>query len=317
MSADFWSGYVSGAIGILVGNPLDIVKTQLQAGDIKPKSHSPLPSQISQTQTPESSPSHVAKVQHLSSWARGAAAPILGYGALNALLFVTYNRSLALLSPDHAALPDQTPAWSIWTAGALGGLATFVVSAPTELVKCRAQVSKPGISSLEIARDLWQRGGLRGVYLGGGITSMRDAVGYGFYFWSYELSKRAVSSENDGANEQALKVLLCGGLAGVVTWASIFPLDVIKTRVQTWDISPSSLVSAPGNVAQPLLGSDGAPGTRTNSAARPTEDEALDVVLTDCAGLRMDDEVDDPLRTATYTICITRVDTGIGLDIKL
>ena len=30
-----------------------------------------------------------------------------------------------------------------------------------------------------------------------------------------------------------MKVLLCGGLAGVITWASIFPLDVIKTRVQT------------------------------------------------------------------------------------
>lgn len=30
-----------------------------------------------------------------------------------------------------------------------------------------------------------------------------------------------------------MKVLLCGGLAGVVTWASIFPLDVVKTRVQT------------------------------------------------------------------------------------
>lgn len=26
---------------------------------------------------------------------------------------------------------------------------------------------------------------------------------------------------------------MCGGLAGVITWASIFPLDVIKTRVQT------------------------------------------------------------------------------------
>src|SRR4051794_27437305 len=30
-----------------------------------------------------------------------------------------------------------------------------------------------------------------------------------------------------------MKVLLCGGLAGVITWASIFPLDVVKTRVQT------------------------------------------------------------------------------------
>jgi solute carrier family 25 carnitine/acylcarnitine transporter 20/29 len=30
-----------------------------------------------------------------------------------------------------------------------------------------------------------------------------------------------------------MKVLLCGGLAGIVTWATIFPLDVVKTRVQT------------------------------------------------------------------------------------
>lgn len=32
MSADFWAGYVSGAVGILIGNPLDLVKTRLQAG---------------------------------------------------------------------------------------------------------------------------------------------------------------------------------------------------------------------------------------------------------------------------------------------
>lgn len=52
-------------------------------------------------------------------------------------------------------------------------------------------------------------------------------------FWSYEWSKQAWTSPDDSDREAAMKVLLCGGLAGVITWASIFPLDVIKTRVQT------------------------------------------------------------------------------------
>ena len=36
MSADFWAGYLSGAAGILIGNPLDLVKTRLQAGNAGP-----------------------------------------------------------------------------------------------------------------------------------------------------------------------------------------------------------------------------------------------------------------------------------------
>ncbi|CAK3908018.1 Hypothetical predicted protein [Lecanosticta acicola] len=191
MSADFWSGYVSGAIGILVGNPLDIIKTKLQSGSAKSAPEGPITrsgtdprASPSASLSENSPPSPVAQhkpTQRWASFARGAAAPILGYGALNALLFVSYNRSLALLSTGNLNEPPETPsAWSIWTAGALGGLATFFVSAPTELIKCRAQVSNPPRSSLQIARELWKAAGLRGLYMGGAVTSIRDAVGYGF-----------------------------------------------------------------------------------------------------------------------------------------
>jgi len=37
MSADFWAGYVSGAAGIIIGNPLDLIKTRLQAGTFTPR----------------------------------------------------------------------------------------------------------------------------------------------------------------------------------------------------------------------------------------------------------------------------------------
>ncbi|KAF2769510.1 mitochondrial carrier [Teratosphaeria nubilosa] len=245
MAADFWAGYLSGAIGILVGNPLDIIKTRLQAGSAH--TPSPLPS------NPSTSPAAPSLPKKWTSFARGAAAPILGYGALNALLFMTYNRSLGLLTTgDPNSWPEKPPFWGIWVAGALGGFATFVVSAPTELVKCRAQVSNPSRSSWDVTKEIWQRGGLRGLYLGGGITSLRDAVGYGFYFWSYEFAKNGLTFENKSQNQQALKVLFCGGLAGVITWASVFPLDVIKTRYQTWDLKSTSTAAAI-NEAQPLI----------------------------------------------------------------
>jgi solute carrier family 25 carnitine/acylcarnitine transporter 20/29 len=44
-------------------------------------------------------------------------------------------------------------------------------------------------------------------------------------FLSYEWSKQALTSPDDTDRQTAVKVLLCGGLAGIVTWATIFPLD--------------------------------------------------------------------------------------------
>lgn len=46
-----------------------------------------------------------------------------------------------------------------------------------------------------------------------------------------------MTSNDDGSHQAALKILLCGGIAGVVTWGSVFPLDVIKTRLQAQTIA--------------------------------------------------------------------------------
>ncbi|KKK21165.1 hypothetical protein P175DRAFT_0443933 [Aspergillus ochraceoroseus IBT 24754] len=227
MSSDFWAGYISGAIGIIIGNPLDLLKVRLQA---------------SRATDGVVSPRQLGQFETASSLVRGAAAPILGYGALNALLFVAYNRSLMILDPSitDPTNPSNCALYKLWLAGAVGGVASWTVSSPTEFIKCRAQLdARPGVSSWTIAKDIIRNHGWRGLYYAGGITCARDSIGYGFYFWSYEYCKRLMSSGDDeSSNYLAMKVLLCGGIAGIVTWASVFPLDVIKTRLQASTIEP-------------------------------------------------------------------------------
>ncbi|EAA30537.1 solute carrier family 25 protein [Neurospora crassa OR74A] len=334
MSADFWAGYVSGAIGIVIGNPLDILKVRLQAGGGSSSSSSSSSSSLLPTPIPNSTPSPppsaaaaaaaaaaapptTSGTPSTTSWIRpflrGTAAPVLGYGALNALLFVSYNRTESAINHFvfgiDPSLPLQTGVnlWSTWIAGAVGGLATWVVSTPTELIKCRVQLAaeeqqqqqqqqgqqgsrrgtiqgssssssrrrrRGGIgivgtekkgsssSSWQVTKHVLRTQGIKGLYFGGAVTALRDSIGYGFYFWSYELSSRwmvaaaAASSSSSSSSSssqaggiltsEATRVLLCGGLAGIITWASIFPLDVIKTRVQTQGILPLPLASGSG-----------------------------------------------------------------------
>lgn len=240
MSADFCASYASGAVGICIGNRLDILKTELQAGN--------------RIFTSPALPAQEARFKRFSNLFRGAAAPILGYGALNSILFVTYNRSLKTMEPsifDPTKLAG-VDLGKIWLAGAVGGLACWVVSAPSELIKCRTQLKVDGrASTYGTLINVLKQQGIRGLYLGGTITSIRDSFGYAWYFWSYELSKRILLSRQPDpfAEPKAYDVLIAGGIAGVVTWASVFPLDVVKTRVQT----QSQVIDA---ATAPLLGQE-------------------------------------------------------------
>lgn len=142
---------------------------------------------------------------------------------------MSYNRVNNFLNTGNSAVPAL---WMTFLAGTIAGLPTWVVNTPTELIKCRTQLSSPPASTYAVTKDILKKSGIRGLYFGGGVTILRDSLGYGFYFWTYEFLTRLMASELRGSDgHEAVKVLLCGGLAGVVSWGSIFPLDVIKTKV--------------------------------------------------------------------------------------
>ncbi|KAG0230350.1 hypothetical protein BGW42_001022 [Actinomortierella wolfii] len=158
-------------------------------------------------------------------------------------------RALESFSPPSSPTELQ-PLSHVFTAGFVAGVACFLVSTPTELVKCRAQIMASKLDqtlplhtqrallsesgSWNVAKDVVRRFGIRGLYQGGWVTILRDAPGYGVYFLGYEWLKRVLdvpNGETGGIN--TWKLLFAGGVAGTLSWASIYPLDVIKTRLQT------------------------------------------------------------------------------------
>ncbi|KAF3155064.1 hypothetical protein TWF225_008358 [Orbilia oligospora] len=270
--ADFIASSIAGSAAIVLGNPIDVIKVRLQTG-------------ITNTR------STAARFETWTSLFRGAAAPVLGNGALTALLFVGYNRTLEYLESTPYQQIKSPSLANVWLAGAASGLACFIISAPTEVIKCRAQIypshlhdiatrgtsTTSGIqspsgtrnapSSWRVARQVFATSGVKGLYHGGVITSLRDSIGYGWYFWAYEATKNALGLESEMATS-----LVAGGIAGCVTWASIYPFDVVKTRVQTQSLVGPVINGGSCGERDGLLGGNGGGG----GAARRYEMGAWD-----------------------------------------
>jgi solute carrier family 25 carnitine/acylcarnitine transporter 20/29 len=73
--------------------------------------------------------------------------------------------------------------------------------------------------------------GLKGLFRGLNITILRDSSSYGFYFLSFEYLRR--KGKQNGIDNQIFVDLVCGGIAGSLSWFLIMPFDVVKSRIQS------------------------------------------------------------------------------------
>jgi len=164
---------------------------------------------------------------------KGALAPIAAAGPRSACIFAGYD--LALRLRGGSAVSDHA------LAGAAGGVFAVPITNPMELIKCRAQVTAGGSATstlaveLRICTRLLQREGVGGLACGLPLTLARDAVYRGVYFATYEVVARAMhGSRGAGRSARPMHVsLLAGGMAGVVAWFPVYPVDVLKTHWQT------------------------------------------------------------------------------------
>mgnify|MGYP000660451641 CR=1 FL=1 len=108
---------------------------------------------------------------------------------------------------------------------------------PTEILKCRAQVSREGVQYRTIIAEILETEGTMGFYRGFAPLVLRDVPAWGAYFWAYEFLKvktGIAKTENDGSpltKQQLAMKVVCGGLSGQFSWIVSYPFDIIKTTI--------------------------------------------------------------------------------------
>ncbi|KAF0692193.1 Aste57867_16706 [Aphanomyces stellatus] len=213
----FAAGCVGGVMGIIVGQPFDTIKVRLQT-------HS----------THYTGPMHCARhtLHHegVRGLFKGLLSPLVGSVPINAIVFGVYGSTLDMLDPRPAPALS-----SVFNAGCIAGFLQSFVVCPTDLVKCQLQVQdgfangrRNFANPLDCMRYLSHHGGgAKGLFQGLRVTLLRDTGSYGVYFGVYEGMRRWFASDSTPS------LLVAGGLAGVVSWTIVYPIDVVKSVIQT------------------------------------------------------------------------------------
>ena len=147
---------------------------------------------------------------------------------------------------------DQYSVAQISAAGFFSAIPMTLITAPFERVKVLLQIQgqkqlapgeKPKYSGgMDVVKQLYKEGGVKSVFRGSAMTLARDGPGSAAYFATYEIIKRKLTPKNpDGTPGQLslTAVMAAGGAAGVAMWIPVFPIDTIKSRLQSAEGRPT------------------------------------------------------------------------------
>jgi len=211
------AGAAAGGVGIIVGQPFDTLKVRMQ---IASGNHEGVAKQASER-----------GLKAIFSMYRGIVPPMMTSGFVSSLNFGGFElvrRSL------HDRSKGIDPLYVHWLAGCGGALPVTLITCPIVLVKIQQQSAHKSVSIINCVRELTREAGIRGLYRGFGLHALLEGYGRGWYMLAYETSKRALNADYASGKRHDLPIearMAAGAVAGVVGWLSIYPLDVLRSRI--------------------------------------------------------------------------------------
>ncbi|KAG7192541.1 Mitochondrial carrier protein ymc2 [Scheffersomyces spartinae] len=224
---DLFAGTIGGISQVLVGQPFDTVKVRLQSAP--EGTYSGALDVIKQ----------LIKNEGFRGFYKGTLTPLVGVGACVSVQFSV--NEFMKRHYDDKLNGKPLSLGQFFNCGAVAGFANGCLASPIEHIRIRLQTQtgnqKLFNGPLDCAKKLYQTNGLvHGIYRGLSPTLIRESIGLGIYFATYEaLIKRELSSHTNLIRKDipGWKLCLFGGLSGYTLWIAIYPVDVIKSKLQT------------------------------------------------------------------------------------
>lgn len=224
------AGTVGGVAQVLVGQPFDLVKV-LQQTSPSGTYKGPLDVAVK-----------VFKNEGPRAFYKGTLTPLLGIGACVSIQFAAFGAAKRYFTKDKA--PGQNLSMGeLFAAGAFAGVANTILSGPIENIRIKLQGQpKPKVGEqklyngpLDVASKLYRAHGIKGIFQGQVPTIWRDGLGSGSYFAAYEATIQYVCKTQNIARDQISPLWAVGSgmIAGYALWFSVYPIDVVKSKIQS------------------------------------------------------------------------------------
>ncbi|PWA94417.1 hypothetical protein CTI12_AA062010 [Artemisia annua] len=118
-------------------------------------------------------------------------------------------------------------------AGGVAGAASRTATAPLDRLKVALQVQTTRAAIGPAVKNIWKEGGIVSFFRGNGLNVVKVAPESAIKFYTYELLKDFIGG-GDKDDIGTSGRLLAGGMAGAVAQTAIYPMDLVKTRLQTY-----------------------------------------------------------------------------------
>jgi solute carrier family 25 carnitine/acylcarnitine transporter 20/29 len=181
---------------------------------------------------------------------KGTLTPLIGIGACVSVQFGAFHYARRQFEAhNHTKNPLRSSTLSLgqfYLAGAFAGVTNTVLSTPIEHIRIRLQTQPHDPTKrlytgpADCIAKINKAAGIRGIYRGTAVTTLREAQAYGVWFLTFEALMNADATRTGIPRKEmpTWKVALYGGLAGEALWLGSYPFDVIKSKMQTDGFGP-------------------------------------------------------------------------------